>query len=414
MSHASLFTSRYPSELGRVAGTFHLGGNAPVLAQVLHLYGWKNLAFTSGGHLNRDFGLDRGFDWFAWTAFQGSFWHTVPATFARLDEAADAGDRFLFVHGYDAHAPYMAVAPFGRAWADPDYPRQSPGDHAASARLGTELIYDAVLFRAPTMQGWLVRRLTARHWDEAARADVRAEAGRMRASAPGQVESFGEADAAYVRATYAGAVAYEDAMFGELVAGLRQRGLWDQAIVVVLADHGEALGEEGRYGHGESLTPAELHVPLLIRVPGAAPRVVDAPVSLLDVVPTLTELLDVVPPAEAFGHSLAPWLRGEAGPSHAWRFAEGNHRQSTAVTATGQLTFDGLAPGSRFYVEGLRTAALDGPAFRGTGDAADPAGRARYRDAMLAWRAELDVRVNAEAASPEAVEAMKKEGYFSR
>lgn len=413
MSHASLFTSRYPSELGKVSGEFHLGGNAQTLPEILQLYGWKNRAFTSGGHLNRDFGLDRGFDWFAWTPFQGSFWHTLPALFAALDAHPPEGKELLFVHSYDAHAPYLAVAPFGLAWADPAAPRDSAGHHAVSSRLGTELVYDNLLFRAPSMLGFLVRRRAARHWDEAARADIRREAAAVALKSPNDVEVFSPLDATYVRDTYDGAVAYEDAMFGELVAGLKARGLYDRAILVVFADHGEALGEEGRWGHGESLAPAELHVPLTIRVPGMAPHVVTAPTSLLDVLPTLGELLGVVVPAESRGQSLVPWLRGEEGPAHAWRFAEGNQRQSMARTATGQLTFEGVAPGSTFYAEALRAAALEGPAFRGTGDAASPEGRARYREAMLAWQAGLDTRVNAESASPEAVKEMRANGYFT-
>lgn len=413
MSHAALFTSRYPSEVGRVSGDFHLDGRVTTLPELFALYGWQTAAFTSGGHLTRQFGLDRGFDWYEYTSFQGSFWHTVPAAAHWLDERRTSEPALLFVHGYDAHTPYMAPAPFGRTWADPGYAAGLPGDHAVSQRLGTELIYGPHLFRAESMLGFLVVRDQPRHWDAAARAATAEEARRVAASSPGQVEDFGEADHAYVRGIYAGAVAYEDAMFGELVRILKARGLYESATIVVFGDHGEQLGEDGRYGHGEDLVATELHVPLMIRHPGSAPRVVDAPVSLVDVLPTLCELQSLTPPADARGASLAPWLRGESGPVRPWRFADGNLAQAAVFGPEGSLVFEGVDAQSPYHQAVLATAALDGPAFRGTGAAADPAGRAPYRDALAAWRSGITTLLDAAPASPEAVEEMKKNGYFT-
>lgn len=412
MSHGSLFTSRFPSEIGRPGGDFHLDGSVPTLAGILGVYGWQTAAMTSGGHLNRQFGLDRGFGWYEHTGFQGSLWHTVPAALDWLDTARKPGPAFLFVHGYDAHTPYMAPAPFGRAFTDRGY-TGTAGPEALASRLGTELIFGSYLFHADAMLGFLIRRNRPRIWDVKAQQAVEAEAEAVSKRKSKDVAAFSEADAAYVRDVYDGAIAYQDAMFGELVQGLQSRGLYAHAAIVVLADHGESLGEQGRFGHGEWLVPEELHVPLIVRVPGSEPRVIDAPVSLLDVLPTVLELADAQPPAGARGQSLLPWLRGEIGPEQAQRFAEGNLGQTTAADEVGQLLVEGIHPESTYFADVIANADLAGPAFRGEGAAEAVSARGAYRAALLAWHSALERPLAAAPASKEAIEEMKKNGYFT-
>lgn len=412
MAHAGIFTSRYPSEVGVVGGDFHLDGRVPTLADLFHLYTWQTAAFTSGGHLTRGFGLDRGFDTFAHTPFQGSMWHTVPAGLDWLDHDRKPGPAMLFVHGYDAHAPYLAPAPFGRAWMNPEVPAPT-GDKALGTRLGSELIFGDLYFSTEHLLGFLVRRNQPRVWDAEARAAVAEEARRLRALDASQVSAFTEADAQRVRDGYDGAMAYQDAMFGELVNGLRRRGLYDGAWIVVFADHGEALGEEGRFGHGEALSPAELHVPLYVHAPGVAARVVAAPVSLLDVLPTLCEAFGFTTPALAHGQSLMPWLAGGEGPVHEVRFAEGNLEQVMAEEAGAELVFEGVRPESPWFGATLRSAALDGPAFREEERVLSVEERAGLRAAMERWRTTLTPLEFAEPASPEAVDSMKANGYFT-
>ncbi|MBE7482530.1 MAG: sulfatase-like hydrolase/transferase [Polyangiaceae bacterium] len=78
-----------------------------------------------------------------------------------------------------------------------------------------------------------------------------------------------------------------DAEFGRFLRGLDQLGLADDTIVVFLSDHGEGVGREGFWVHSIFLWDVLLRVPLALRVPGLAPRVVDTPVSLVDLAPTL-------------------------------------------------------------------------------------------------------------------------------
>ncbi len=83
------------------------------------------------------------------------------------------------------------------------------------------------------------------------------------------------------------ALAYSDAWIGELRAELERRGEWQRTVVAVVSDHGEAFYEHGLPTHGTALHEEQLRVPMLVRLPGVAPRVIDEPVGLLDLAPAL-------------------------------------------------------------------------------------------------------------------------------
>ena len=118
------------------------------------------------------------------------------------------------------------------------------------------------------------------------------------------------------RDKYRALLSIVDEQLGRVVAHLRERGTWDQTIVVFASDHGEGLGEDPRLpeNHGRVLYNALTHVPLAIRVPGIAARRIDEPVSLLDVFPTLLELTGTPLPPGIDGRSLVPHLVDEPAP----------------------------------------------------------------------------------------------------
>jgi arylsulfatase A-like enzyme/lipopolysaccharide biosynthesis regulator YciM len=92
---------------------------------------------------------------------------------------------------------------------------------------------------------------------------------------------------------YDGEVAAADAVVGELLAELRRLGVYDQAIVVLLSDHGEGLGDHGELEHGILLYREVLQVPLLLKLPGShlAGLRVAAPAQLIDIYPTIARLV---------------------------------------------------------------------------------------------------------------------------
>lgn len=104
---------------------------------------------------------------------------------------------------------------------------------------------------------------------------------------------------------YDGEIAYTDSAVATLIAGLRTRGLFDAALVAVMADHGEAFGEHGENHHGIFLYDETIHVPLLFKLPGRHVGTrVDTRVGLVDVAPTILQTAHLSVPAAMQGESL--------------------------------------------------------------------------------------------------------------
>jgi arylsulfatase A-like enzyme len=115
---------------------------------------------------------------------------------------------------------------------------------------------------------------------------------------------------------YDAEVAFTDRYVGQVLEALEQAGLAKNTAVVVFSDHGEAFGEhrfggERMYFHGQTLYDELLRVPLMMRVPGLAPRAIDANVMLIDLGPTLCDLVKLPRPPSMHGHSLLGAMLGE-------------------------------------------------------------------------------------------------------
>lgn len=115
---------------------------------------------------------------------------------------------------------------------------------------------------------------------------------------------------------YQGEVEAADLALGRLVDGLKSLGRGKRLLVVVTADHGESLGEHGEATHGIFLYGATMHVPLVIAGTGwrLRPGVIDEPVSLADLAPTLLDVAGLPQIEELDGASLAPALLGDGDP----------------------------------------------------------------------------------------------------
>jgi len=121
--------------------------------------------------------------------------------------------------------------------------------------------------------------------------------------------------AGYRGREYDGEIAYVDAAFGRLIAGLEASGLLDKTLIVLTADHGESLGEHGEATHGIFVYDASLRVPLILAHPDLVPagRTVDVPLGLVDLAPTILDLLGIPVPAGMEGVSTVPLLKGSPG-----------------------------------------------------------------------------------------------------
>jgi len=109
-------------------------------------------------------------------------------------------------------------------------------------------------------------------------------------------------------AGYDAELAYVDTALGRFLDSLAHDGLWKKAVVVLLSDHGESLGEHGESGHGYFVYESTIHVPLLVHWPadsrGVRPERVEEPGGLIDVAPTILDVLRIATPRSFRGKSL--------------------------------------------------------------------------------------------------------------
>jgi arylsulfatase A-like enzyme len=147
-------------------------------------------------------------------------------------------------------------------------------------------------------------------------------AGYLEKVAPEHGQDRASVDAA----RYDAEIRYTDDVVARFLTALDERGLSDDTLVVLTADHGQHFGEHQVYGHGQTLYDSLLHVPLLLRGPGvpAGKRVSDS-VGLIDLMPTVLDLLGMPRPPGLQGLSLTGALRGEKLPERTL-FAELSER----------------------------------------------------------------------------------------
>ncbi len=106
---------------------------------------------------------------------------------------------------------------------------------------------------------------------------------------------------------YDGEIAFADAQVGRLIEFLKNKGLYQNTLIILSGDHGESLGEHGEKTHGFFIYNATLHVPLIIHLPGDMhARTVQNLVNLADIMPTVLAALNIQLPAHVQGQSLLP------------------------------------------------------------------------------------------------------------
>lgn len=310
----SMLTSRCGAAfLGQPDGAMGLPAGIPGLAEMLHARGFGTHAVSaspivrnSPGRFNPRGGFGRGFDTFqedcVWKAADCVTDQALPHL------AHDPRPLFLYLHYLDPHGPY---AP--------------PGGYRRRFALG-QPAKDFVRKGDPNpIAAWLYRH--------------------------GPDPGVTAADLSYLVDLYDDKISFFDAQLGRLLAGARAAGLLDDAIVVFAADHGEEFLEHGDVKHCHNLFDTTIRTPLLLRVPGAHPRVVAEPVSNLDIVPTVLALLTAGDGAQASGGAGDDaQLSGARDDAHL-SGARGDARSSGAAGP----------PGAAFEGRSLRTAVLGLP-----------------------------------------------------
>ncbi len=266
-SVATLLSSLMPWEHTAYSDGSVVPSSVRLLPQMLGERGFATAGFVANGYVSNRFGFRRGWD--AWRNYiregESTRGERVAADVMHwLDERPAEQPFFLYVHAIDPHVPYRPPARFLQMY-DPD-PYRGPVDFS----------HDATLLE-------------------------RVKTGGLR---------LGARDRAHLEALYDGEVSYQDAQLASILDGLERRGLADDTLVVVTADHGEEFWDHGSVGHGHNLYEELVHVPLIVRAPGLPPARMDGPVGLVDVVPTVLDALGEPVPEGLSGRSLWPRLRG--------------------------------------------------------------------------------------------------------
>ncbi len=141
--------------------------------------------------------------------------------------------------------------------------------------------------------------------------------------------------AAEMQRLYVGELAYLDEQFGKMIARLEEQGLWEDSMIVLVADHGEEFGEHGGFWHGLTLYDEQIAIPMLVKWPSGerlAPESMrGTPARLIDVAPTLLRRAGARIPAEMQGLDLADGLE-QRSERDRMVFAEEDH-EGNVLTA---------------------------------------------------------------------------------
>ena len=328
-SHASLLTGLEVLHHGAFLGR-PLAASVPTLAERFRAAGWRTFAVTGGGYLHPYYGLDRGFEVYrSWPRHPGANEEELADGLARVRSllAEHEGEPvFLFFHTYEVHAPYRAQEPFFSAWTGRANARRYQPWEREDASRGPGFAWN--------------------RWPRVVEAD-----GSRRDLAADETEDL--------RAAYDSGVAVVDREVGGLLDELSAGAEGGRTTVVVTADHGESLGENGLFDHG-FLYDTNLRVPLVIAPDGGssgpvrgAGRRVAIPVRSIDVAPTLAELAGLPPPDPGAppvdGSSLVAELDGRPDPAGrpAWSYgAEAGHGLALRTARLKFIARDcALAPG---------------------------------------------------------------------
>ena len=266
-SHASIFTGKFPSAHGARydrEGSLNLVQEGAIkgpqawrsirarplsereitLAQVLREGGYTTGAVVAGPWLKRGFGLAKGFD------------HYDDQNFVEIGEVGE-------LNGRPAEDVTRAAVRFVDAHAD-------------------EPFFLFLNYFDPHTP-WRPRQPFRKHFWPGAQPE------------PPTPE--------FHRAMYDAEIQYMDHHLGRFLDHLKREGLYENAWIIVTADHGELMGEDGHWGHGGSLSQAEILTPLIIKEPGAErPRGLDeTPIQQVDLMPTLLARLGLPHPPRMQG-----------------------------------------------------------------------------------------------------------------
>ncbi|MFC7231478.1 sulfatase-like hydrolase/transferase [Saliphagus sp. GCM10025308] len=299
-SFPSILTSTHPLAYG---GYSYLDNARPFIAKTLAEEGFQTVGYHSNPHLGADENYDMGFSEFR-DAAEGS--ESIASTKDFVERRLDT-DTWLykllrrFWHyftmstGTSAYAKASSITENALSWIDTTW------DGESSFFMWLHYMDVHYPFSPPN-------KYVEQNGDTPIPMSRTTELnGRMQE----EPETLLEEDVDDLLTLYDGEVRFVDEQIGHIIEHLRNIGIYEETLLVITADHGEAFGEHDRFGHHPNLYDELLRVPLVIRVPGTDSRDVEQQVSLVDLGPTIYDIVDIPIPDNVQGTSFAPLLRGD-------------------------------------------------------------------------------------------------------
>jgi arylsulfatase A-like enzyme len=263
-SFSSTLTSLYPSAHGAGRGGHDewepIDPTTLALAEVLARNGYETAGIVANGLISPRYGLDQGFDSYR-SAWSMESVQTDTPRVIDFVERHGATPWLLFWHIMDPHLPYDAPKEFREQFTDPAY-----GGRFGGSR--------------PNVPFQVLDPRPGRRW--------------FAHEGPPKPPELTPEDVEYIAGYYDAEIAEMDAAVGRVLEALRKSGQYERTIVAFVADHGEGLGDHGHYHHGYTLFDDQVHIPMLLRIPGAhVGRVIERPVAAIDLAPTLLGALGI-------------------------------------------------------------------------------------------------------------------------
>jgi arylsulfatase A-like enzyme len=307
-SHMSIFTGLDPESHGVEDEFTVLAEGIAPLAERLRMAGYRTQAFHEGGYVDALYGFQRGFARYEENPRVSVVQEHLERVLKWMRE--NAGHRyFLFLHTYAAHNPYGGYEAYRaehpeRGLPSPDEARRLGNalreQRAADPHASPPWLHDLTLYNQL--------------------CDRRHE--RLAAAPPLLSPDFRDAphfeqDIAAIRRNYARRIELVDAALGRIRELLERDGLWDDTLLVVTSDHGEAFFEHGLSWHGYVPFDEVLRVPLVVSYPrllrGVGPFLLEDLAWHPDLYPTILALAGLAAEPRRGARDLGPLLRGSGG-----------------------------------------------------------------------------------------------------
>lgn len=277
ISVPSMITGKYPTFTRVKSPAAHLDSSHITLAEVLQEQGY----FTYGIVANWNESFNQGFE-----QIHSDSQHTLRKTELCLEALDQLDDHpfFIWLYYWDPHAPYAPPAEFMRVY-EAHYTWEDGKSYSRPSRVEkNENLRDPSGFYGGTP-----------------RVLVRINEGKI---------VLTQAEREHLINLYDAEITFVDSNIKEVLDKIKELGLWENTMVVLNADHGEAFGEHGRYYHGRTIYEEQVRVPLIIKPPQslATGKAIHGPVRNLDIMPTILDYCDIQTPAEIQGQSLRPFI----------------------------------------------------------------------------------------------------------